>query len=70
MNRNRFETSNCIKPKIASKVEDRLNKSAFFIYDMVILTVLNFDFVIIDSLTSIIISEFKDMFLRLQNSSI
>jgi len=30
MNRKRFEMLTCIKPKIASKVEEMLNRSAFF----------------------------------------
>ena len=30
-NRNRFEMFTCIKPKIASKVDEVLNRSAFFI---------------------------------------
>ena len=32
MNRNRFEMFTCIKPNIASKVDDALNRSAFFIF--------------------------------------
>jgi hypothetical protein len=31
MNRNRFEMFTCIKPKIASNVDEALNRSAFFI---------------------------------------
>jgi hypothetical protein len=31
MNRNKFEMFTCIKPKIASKVDEALNRSAFFI---------------------------------------
>ena len=31
MNRNRFDMFTCINPKIASKVDEALNRSAFFI---------------------------------------
>jgi hypothetical protein len=31
----RFEISNCIKPKMASKVEERENRSAFFMVKIV-----------------------------------